>query len=557
MKSNSYMKSSNKKRLNWQDIDWKQCKIHLQTLQNNLVIAYKNNPYDVKTIKDIQSQILRSFSARALAVYKVTTNRGKNTAGIDGKLLRTSSQKMTAINSLKNFMKGYTPKPVKRVYIPKPYSIDKRPLGIPTIMDRCIQALILSSYDPIVETKADNRSFGFRKGRSCHDAIKYIQLLCGSMYGKRWILEIDIQKFFDKINKQWMIQNLSVPNKYISKLLDSGIIDQGKFLPSDAGVPQGGIISPTMANETLDGLENELSKSNGTYLARYADDFVVLGNTKKSVKESLLTVKEFLTKRGLEVHPEKTKIVHINNGFDFLGFNIKEYPDNAYKTGRKRGILLVQPSPKNITEVKRKISEIIRKYPNAKPGTLIRELNPILRGWSNYYRIGSSRTAFRNISKHTFTSLKNWVYRKHGRNKKRKHIRQYFKTIKTNTHTNNWTFYGTNERNEEITLFQIGNVTKKDYNMISISNPRNPYLIKDFDYFEMRTRAEFQTSPLVDHRSRKISKKQNGRCPICNEIFSHNDVLQLHHIKAVKDGGTNKLSNLALYHVHCHRQLHS
>jgi RNA-directed DNA polymerase len=377
------------------------------------------------------------------------------------------------------------------------------------------------------------------------------------MYGKRWVLEVDIQKFFDKINRKWMIQNLYLPKKYITKLLDSGIIDQGKFSPSDAGVPQGGIISPTMANETLDGLENELLTSNGTYLARYADDFVVLGKTKKSVKDSLITVKNFLTIRGLEVHPDKTKIVHINDGFDFLGFNIKEYPDNAYKTGIKRGILLVQPSSESIITVKRKISETVKKYPNAKPGTLIRELNPILRGWSNYYRIGSSRSAFRNISKHVFTSLKYWIYHKHGRNQKRKNIRQYFKTITYGKYTNHWTFYGTNERNDEITLFQIGNVTKRNYNMISISNPRNPYLTTDLKYFEHRNRVEFQTSPLVDSRSRKVSKKQEGICPICNETFSPNDILQLHHIKSVKDGGTNKLRNLALYHAHCHKQLHS
>jgi RNA-directed DNA polymerase len=235
---------------NWNNIDWKKCSDQLETLQDKLVIATQNgNKCDIKTL---QEQIIRSFCARALAVKLVTTNQGSSTPGIDGKVYKTANQKAMVIHLLKDFSKSYKPKPVKRVYIPKTNSDEKRSLGIPTMFDRCVQALVLSAYEPIVETLADSRSFGFRRARSTHDAALYLKLTCGAIYGKRYVLEVDIRKFFDSIDHKWLLNNLNVPKPFLNKMLKAGIIDNDVFSFTPYGVPQGGIISPCMANETLD-----------------------------------------------------------------------------------------------------------------------------------------------------------------------------------------------------------------------------------------------------------------------------------------------------------------
>jgi len=461
---------------------------------------------------------------------------------------------MNAVNRLKD-LSNYEPQPVKRVWLPKPGKTEKRPLGIPTLFDRAVQALYLYALEPVVETSADKRSFGFRKARSVHDAAEYIRLMCASKHGKRYVLEVDIRKFFDTIDQQWLLDNTPMETRILRKLLRAGVLDLNHFAPEEQGVPQGGVLSPCLANACLDGLEKALSSKLNVFLVRYADDFVITGENHKQLEKAKKIVEEFLATRGLSVNEDKTNIVSVEEGFDFLGFHFREYPDKGRTAGTKKGIFLVKPSKKNVTNILRKISEIIRNHPNADAGTLIKTLNPILRGWAEHYRTVSSRAAFRKISEHTFRSLLRWTYRKHGRRKRRETLGKYFKIKKTKESANNWVFSGLNERKQQITLFQIGETTFKKQTMIALKQPKNPFLLEDAAYFSSRSRSLILHTVLYDKSKKKLMLKQEGKCGWCERPMETEDQIQLHHKIPFKDGGKDNLGNLMAIHSECHKQL--
>lgn len=545
-----------KARLKWASIDWQRAEDELATLQDHLAIAVLRGE-ERRKIKDLQARIIRSFGARALAVRRVTTNRGKRTPGIDGKILRTDAQKMSAVIKLKTAMHvSYRPDPVKRVYIPKANG-SRRPLGIPSMYDRCVQALVLSAYEPIVETKADPRSFGFRRARSAHDAVAYIKLLCGSPSGKRHVLEIDVKQFFDTIDHDWIRANTHAPARYVNKLLKAGILENSTFQPSTSGVPQGGIISPCMANETLDGLEGAISTLEGTYLVRYADDFIVFSDDVGSLVKAKAEINTFLKARGLSLNKDKTKLTTIDQGFEFLGYHFKEFKDPARQKGTKRGIFLIQPPKSKIKELRREIRNVVRAHPNAKPGTLIMKLNPIIRGWAEYYRVSSCRGAFRSIGKYLYDCLSAWIRRKYGKRHKRVRVKQHFKTVVDGSRRNNWVFFGHNERGDEILLFQIGSVTTGRHSIVDFKNRRNPFLAEDSAYFKTRQKSQFQKSARVDKISKKLANKQRGLCTHCLQPFADEETLHIHHKVPIKDGGNSKPKNLELLHATCHRQKHA
>jgi RNA-directed DNA polymerase len=536
----------------WNTIRWNECELLLAENQNNLVIATKRG--DVKEIKRIQYKMVRMFAIRALAVRKVTSNRGKRTPGVDGEKWLRSEQKMKAVEALKDLSR-YQPQPVKRVWLPKPGKTEKRPLGIPTLFDRAVQALFLYALEPVVETSADNRSFGFRKARSVHDAAEYIRLMCASKFGKRDVLEVDIRKFFDTINQQWLIDNIPMETRILRKLLRAGVLDLNHFTPSELGVPQGGVLSPCIANACLDGLEKALSLCSGVFLVRYADDFVITGDNQKQLEKAKNVVIDFLASRGLKINEDKTSISTVEQGFDFLGFHFREYPDKGRSKGLKKGIFLVKPSKENVTNICRKVSAIIKKYPNAEAGTIIKQLNPILRGWAGHYRTVSSRASFRKVSEHTFRSLLRWIYRKHSKVKRRKTLNEYFKTVNTKNSIKNWVFSGLDERKQPITLFQIGNTNFKKHKMIALKQPKNPFLLEDATYFSRRSKSLVLHSVILDNRKKKVILKQKGMCGWCKCPMEAHDHIQLHHLISFKDGGSSKLNNLMAVHIECHKQL--
>jgi RNA-directed DNA polymerase len=393
--------------IEWLTIDWEQAEKAVQKLQARIVKALKKNEY--RQVKNLQRLLTRSRAARLLAVRRVTTNAGRKTAGVDGIKWSTPKQKLQAVDELKGDIQI---KPLKRIYIPKKNG-KKRPISIPTMLNRAQQACHLLALEPIAETTADEHSYGFRKERGAHDAIGYIHHILRRKGSPQWILEADIKSCFDEINHDWLMKNVHMDKCLLQKWLKSGYIEKKNLFPTERGTPQGGIASPVLANITLDGLEKTLKEKFGdkpgqknrkmVHFCRYADDFIVTGVSKELLQNSVLPViRDFLAERGLQISEEKTRITHINEGFDFLGQNTRKYG----------GKLLTIPSKKSQLNLKEKLKTTIKNHGN-NALSLIDKVNPILRGWCNYHRFIVARKVFERVDKYLFTLLWAWAKKQH------------------------------------------------------------------------------------------------------------------------------------------------
>ena len=399
----------------WNNIDWKKVEKHVNRLQARIAKAVKYGIWYL--VKRLQYLLTHSFYAKLLATRKVTKNRGKRTAGIDGETWSSPESKMKAALRLTD--KKYVAKPLKRVFIEKPGKKKKRPLGIPTMYDRSMQSLYALALEPIAEIKGDRTSFGFRKSRSTHDACEYAFLYLCKKNSPVWVLEGDIKGCFDNISHQWLLDNIPMDKSILKQFLKAGYIFDRQLFQTDAGTPQGGIISPILANMALDGIEKILSekypknkydiiggKRKATHkvnFVRYADDFIVTANTEETAKEIKELIKDFLKDRGLELSDEKTLITHIDNGFDFLGWNLRKY----------NGKLLVKPSKNSIDKFTVKISDIIKYGKVWKQEVLIDALNPIITGWANYHQSVVSSEIFQKLDSRIWGMLWHWAKRRH------------------------------------------------------------------------------------------------------------------------------------------------
>jgi RNA-directed DNA polymerase len=460
----------------WQDIDWINAHHQVRRLQTRIVKAMQEGKHN--KVKALQWLLTHSFSGKALAVKRVTENRGKNTPGVDQIKWTTPRAKATAISSLKR--RSYAPLPLRRVIIPKKNG-KTRPLGIPTMKDRAMQALYLLALDPIAETTADLHSYGFRSERSTADAREQCFTALARKISAQWVLEGDIKGCFDHISHEWMIRHIPMDKTILQKWLKAGFIYQNELFQTEAGTPQGGIISPTLMNMTLDGLAQRLEKrfprarmiGRKMNMVRYADDFIITGNSKEWLENEVKpVVEEFLAERGLTLSLEKTKITHITEGFDFLGWNIRKYS----------GKLLIKPSKTNIKAHCAKIREIIKTNKTTKQADLIRLLNPLLRGWANYHRIAVAKKVFSQIDKYVWTMLWQWAKRRHPNKGTRWVKEKYFKT----RGARNWVFTATEEdERREWTLLKMADTPIKRH--IKIQSAANPYDPKWGTYFKTRS----------------------------------------------------------------------
>lgn len=395
----------------WNQIDWSKCERNVRRLQARIIKATQERRWG--KVKSLQRLLTHSFNGKALAVKRVTGNQGKRTPGVDGRTWSTPEAKHKAIGLLKR--RAYQPQPLRRVYIPKANG-KLRPLGIPTMNDRAMQALYLLALAPVAETLADRNSYGFRPERSTADAIGQSFLLLSKNSDPEWILEGDIQGCFDNISHEWMLENIPTDAEVLRKWLKAGFVEKGILFPTEAGTPQGGIVSPTLANMTLDGMESFLKKtfpwkmtegklkSLKVNLVRYADDFIITGATKDVLENEVRPVVErFLNERGLQLSPEKTRITHINEGFDFLGQNIRKY----------NGKLLIKPSKKNTSVFLENIRTTLRRSGALSQEKLIRHLNPMIRGWMNYHRHIVAKATFNKVGPVLWGALWRWAKRRH------------------------------------------------------------------------------------------------------------------------------------------------
>ena len=418
--------------INWLAVDFDIVEQSVKILQNRIVKAKLASRS--RMVKKLQSLLVKSLNARILAVKRVSENKGKNTAGVDGKLLDTNIKKSKYVADLKIKLPDYKSMPLKRIEIPKKNG-KLRPLGIPTMFDRSIQALYKLALEPIAEVVADKNSYGFRPKRSTQDAMKQVWLCTSKKNGGEWILEADIKGCFDNISHQWMYDNIPLDNRLLKQWLKSGFIKDDTLFPTDAGTPQGGIISPILANMVLDGIENIVKNhkarfqkmvngviiyrhTNRLNFIRYADDFVITGRTPEDLRLVQKDIEKFLNIRGLELSKEKTHITNIRDGFDFLSFNFRKYPNDK---------VIVTPTKDGIKSFKSKIKDIFKKYNSSSLTMLITKLNPLLRGWANYYRFVNSKVIFSKLDSYIWRKSLNWMKRIHQRRETKKYYKQYFK----------------------------------------------------------------------------------------------------------------------------------
>ncbi len=459
----------------WNSIDWKKVEEHVNRLQTRIAKAVKDGKWFL--VKRLQYLLTHSYYAKLLSVRNITQNKGKRTAGIDGETWSSPEAKMKAVLDLTD--KKYVAKPLRRVYIEKPGSKKKRPLGIPTMFDRAMQALYALALSPIAETTGDNRSFGFRKFRSAQDACEKAFLNLCHIHSPEWILEGDIKGCFDNINHQWLIDNIPMDKSVLKQFLKAGYIYDHKLFPTDAGTPQGGIISPILANMTLDGIEKLLGNKyhtgeNGMIsqrqtskhkvnFVRYADDFIVTAKTEEIAKEVKELIKNFLKYRGLELSDEKTVVTHSDDGFDFLGWNFRKYKDK----------LLVKPSEKSIKKFTEEISIKIEHGKAWTQEALIDNLNPIITGWVNYHRSVVAGEIFNRLDSRIWNMLWHWAKRRHPEKSKYWIADKYWHT-KGNR---NWVF--SSDKNE-LKLLSDTKIVRHTQLRLEM----NPYL--DKDYFVLR-----------------------------------------------------------------------
>lgn len=538
----------------WHSIDWSRVLRNVRGTQIRIAKAVRENNW--RRVKALQRMLTRSFCARALAVRRVTENRGKRTPGVDGELWSTPAAKWKAIERLNR--RGYRPKPLRRVYIPKANG-KRRALGIPTLLDRAMQALHLLGLAPVAETTGDGNSYGFRELRSTADAITHCHTVLSRKHSPQWILEADIKGCFDHIDHTWLLAHIPMDKAVLRKWLKAGVIDKGTFADTEEGTPQGGIISPTLANMTLDGLQTLLEqhfgrkdskkgKRNQITLIRYADDFIITGREKSLLTDEVLPlIKSFMAERGLELAPEKTHVTHIDQGFDFLGWTARKF----------KGKLIVKPSKKNTQAFLTKVRGLIKSNKQAKQENLIRLLNPVIRGWANYHRHQVASDAFSRADAQIFWALWRWARRRHNKKGARWVKSRYFHLVGNRQ----WTFAvpavlrSDDKTDYPLTLVYAGEVKIK--RRVKIRSGANPYDRDNEVYFERRRNQLLFDQ--VEHRKKTVGiwNRQKGLCALCQQPVTKDTGWDLHHIRFRTHGGKDNSSNLLMMHPNCHRQYHA
>lgn len=496
----------------WKSIDWKKCEAQVKKLQERIVKARKEGRHG--KVQALQWTLTHSFAAKAIAVKRVTTNEGKKTPGVDGVLWSTDKAKYKAVLDLKR--NGYKPQPLRRVFIKKANG-KLRPLGIPTMKDRAMQALYLMALEPLAEMTADAHSYGFRKERCCQDAIQQCHTVLSHGYSPQWILEGDIKGCFDHISHDWLLANIPTDKVILKNWLKCGVIFKGELFKTEEGTMQGGIISPTLANMTLDGIQPILAQkykricrkgkhySPMVNLVRYADDFIITSAEKEVLEREIKPMLvEFLAERGLELSDEKTVITHIDDGFDFLGFNIRKF----------KGVLLTQPSKKCVKKFLDGIRHTIDSNKSCKQETLIRLLNPKITGWANYYRCGASSKTFQRVDDQIFRKLWQWAKRRHLKKGKPWVLKKYFHHYKNR----NWRFLVVLNKNGKEDIFPLKLAFEtKIMRHKKIVSEANPFDREWKEYFEERMTYKM----LISLKGRKsllyMWNKQERKCPICGQ----------------------------------------
>ena len=549
MRSETTTDSAASRNVGWDQVPWAKAHDYVRRLQ--LRIAKATREQDWRRVKALQRFLVNSCSAKVLAVKRVSENDGKRTPGVDGETWTTPEAKWRAVQRLDS--RNLKPQPLRRVYIPKRGSQKKRPLGIPTMLIRAQQALHLLGLEPVAETRADPNSYGFRRNRGTRDAIEAAFKRLVRRDAATWVLEGDILGCFDNFQHKWLEANIPMDKQVLRDWLKAGYVEFGKLFPTQAGTPQGGIASPTIANIALDGLEALLTEKFArtttvgrkakVHLVRYADDFLILGSSRELLeKEVKPLVEVFLAERGLQLSPTKTTITHISKGFDFLGQNIRKY---------KNGRLLIKPSPKNVKTFLQKVRENIRANRSSRQETLINLLNPIIKGWANYHRHVVSKATFQMVDAQIWRALWRWAARRHPTKSLRWVKDKYFRVLGHR----HWVFATeTRGRRGELRLLTLRSAASTPIvRHVKVKSKANPFDPAWNSYFAQRKNKQMQERLQECGLPRRLWQQQAGHCPECGQLIEETDKWAVVQDIPLEDGGTRKLANWSLLHFYCRR----
>lgn len=528
----------------WNSLPWAKLERNVLRLQKRIYKA--TNRGDFKSVRNLQRLLLRSYSARCLAVRRVTQdNRGKRTAGVDGVASVKPPTRMRYIQLLRQL--DYKILPLRRTYIEKRNSDEKRPLGIPTMFDRAMQALVKIVLEPEWEAKFEPNSYGFRPGRGCHDAIKAI---FSYIYRKpKFVLDADIEKCFDRINHDKLMTKLStIPSmaRLIRGWLKAGIFENSELFPTNEGTPQGGVVSPLLANIALHGMERALIESlpqrRKPGIIRYADDFVILHSDLDTLLQLKQRTEEWLAEMGLQLKDSKTRITHTlhkhegNVGFDFLSFNIRQFETGKYAS--KQGFRThIKPSKDAQKRHLGEMAEVTKKHRGVSQAALIVNLNRKVRGWTNYYRSCSASRVFSRMDHQLHWKLRKWATWRHPNKSTTWRFQRYW-----HRRRNRLDFCDGN-----ISLFLYSD-TKRRWH-VKVRGAKSPF-DGDWLYWASRLGRE----PSKPQHVCTLLKRQRSKCQHCAQFFHTDDIMEIHHIDL--NHRNNSPRNLALLHGHCHDEVH-
>ncbi len=544
-----------KAQTDWHAVNWRQANRTVRNLRQRIFRASRAG--DRHKVRSLQKLMLRSRSNALLAVRQVTQlNMGKNTPGVDKLVVKTPTARAKLVDQMMTHQ-PWTARPARRVYIPKA-SGKLRPLGIPTIADRAMQAIVRTALEPEWEALFEGCSYGFRPGRGCHDAIEKVYSLAKSTTRKTWILDADIKGAFDNIGHEALRKAIEgfPARELIKQWLEAGYVEEGLLHPTESGTPQGGVISPLLANIAFHGLEKALGircERNGRGslrgkrgLVRYADDFVVFCESRNDAEAAREDAAKWLRTRGLELSEEKTRIVHLAEGFNFLGFNIRRYPTPG--TTRSGWKLLIKPSRDAVAKFKERMKAEWKALQGTNITNVLTKLNPIIRGWGNYYRTV--------VSKATFTMLDNWtfsrcvIFARHLHPKKPwKWIKErYFGRLNAGSE-NRWIFGDTGTK---LHLLRLGQIAIRRHILVrGRASPDDPDLI---GYWQDKQMSKLSGLPA---KWKRLGETQRMTCPQCGGSLLNDEELHIHHRHHRKKGGADDPTNLRLTHLFCHHQIHA